>query len=320
MTENTAGGNAGPITPTNRLELGGSEVLIEPPSGRKASTAFKILRGLEGVTSKLAKVRGAFRREFEEENVVELDRVQARMRFPARPIIGEDDVPVRGEDGELVYAPSIIDNMSEADWQEAGGKLRLPRSPDTLEELAAVLPVALDLAEDQVYRLLALFTISNADVARYRKEGALDDRLAERVDELLDDVMADDLLELAVVVVEVLTERFSAKLTALGGRTGKALAAIGLGGMTTTPATGSTTASTETETPSSDSTPTSPTDSPALTDGPPTQPSTRPMTSSSSSAPGSTETPSESDEPASERGSAPPAATPAAEEEAPAPA
>lgn len=299
MTENSAGGDAGSYTPTNTLTLGGETVAIEKPSGRKASITFRILRGLEGVTGKLAKERAKFVREYETENVQELDRAQARLRFPSRPIVNEDGTPARDDAGELVYAPSLVDTISEADWTAAGGKLRLPRSPDTLEELANVLPVALDLAEDQVYKLLALFTLSNSEVKTLRRNGAdaVDARLEERIDELLDDADADELLELGVVVIEVITSQFQARLEKMGGRVGNALAAIGLGTRGTTPQTSSQAAQTtesSSSTPSSDSTPTSFTDSPPPMDGDPTTPSTQPTSSSSLSDNDSTETPNAS--------------------------
>lgn len=285
----------------NVVEIGGERVTVERVSARKASSAFSILRGLGDAIPQIVKARAKFVREYEADNVVELDRVQARLRFPRRPLLDENSAPLYEADtlpdgspnpnaGELVLAPSPLDAMSEEDWERAGNVMRLPKSPDLYEELAAVFPVALDEAEEQVYSLLALFTMTNAEVKRARREGGLKPVLEARVEELLDDAGADELLELAVVVIEVINAQFRSKLDALGDRAGNALAALGLGNRgqapQTTPQPPQTTESNGPETSSStvsNSTPTSSTDTAAPTDGDPTTPSTPPTTSSSRS-------------------------------------
>jgi hypothetical protein len=190
--------------------------------------------------------------------------------------------------------PSPLDRMTEADWERAGHKLRLPKAPSGAETIAAVFDRALDLAEDHVYRLLALFVMSNEDVVRYRRDGTLMEVLATRADELLDRAMADEALELAVVCGETIDEQFSAKAAELGDRLGNALKLLGLTSKTRGPREPAPPA-TSSDGPSP-STPTSSTDSPAATtDGPPTPSSTSPGTSSSSSSPDSEPTRSASE-------------------------
>lgn len=272
--------------------LGSEEVRIERPSGRKASCALALLRALSKAAPGLQEEMARFRRRYEAENVIELDRAQAQLRYPPLPLLGDDGEPLRDEHGAERMLPSPLDRMSEADWEKAGHKLRLPRTPSGAETIAAVFDHALEVAEEHVYRLLALFTISNEDVARYRREGGINDRLAERADELLDKAYADEVLELAVVCGEVIDEQFRTKTRDLGDRLGNALRLLGIEWKPREPAPPAATSSDG----SSSSTPTSSTDSPAPTaDGPPTSSSSSPGTSSARSSNGSSETPQPSE-------------------------
>ena len=56
--------------------------------------------------------------------------------------------------------------MTEEDWQASDNVLVEPAEPGIGDIIAKLLPKALELAEDEVYELLALFTISNADVKK----------------------------------------------------------------------------------------------------------------------------------------------------------
>lgn len=281
-------------TPTSTtIELGGKSVTIERVSARKASTALALMRHLSAAMPGLQTELAEFRRRYERENVLELDRVQARMRNPARPMVDSDgnlilterkvndagEVLVEG--GRPVMLPSPVDRMSEEDWQQAGGVYRVPSTPATYEIVAALFSTALEVAEEHVYKLLALFTMPNEEVARRRKDNSLLEHLAVLADELVDDNFADELLELAVVAGEVVDTQFKSKLATLEGRVGKVLALVGI--KTEKKVTPTTDAPTSSDG-SSSSTPSSSTDSPANTPaGPPTPSSSSPTSSSSSS-------------------------------------
>jgi hypothetical protein len=289
MTETTSAAAAAAARTTHTAHIGGDAVTIQRPNGAKASRVFAELRQAGGATEAVTTAWGEFVRSYEASNVVELDRVQARFRYPPRPILDpETRQPVRDDNGDLVYQPSVVDAMSEADWAAAGGVLRLPKSPDTGEVIAHVAPIALEHAEDRVYRILALFLMSNDDVARYRRNGELDQALNERVDELLDKAYADELLELAVVCGETVDHHFRRKVSELGDRVGNALRLVGMGPKTPTSPT-TPTPEPSSVTPSS-STSTSSTGSPASTDGRQTSPSAPPSTSSAPAVPASTPT------------------------------
>lgn len=285
-------------TPAPRAEvtLGDRRVTIERPSALKASRALALMRALSRAMPGLQDRLGEFRREYERNNVIELDRVQAKIAYPPRPIILQvpnDDGTFReeaalDEHGEPLMQPSPVDRLTEADWTAAGGVYRRPASPSSEEVIVALFDVALETAEEHVYKLLALFTIPNDDLKRARKDQRIDELLDETVDELLDDSYADEVLELAVVAGETVDHHFRRKTGELGDRLGNVLRLVGMGprkAPTTSP-------STSNDGPSS-SRPSSSTDSPESTeDGAPTPSSTPPSSSSSSSADSSTATPS----------------------------
>lgn len=265
-------------TTTHELELAGRRIVIERPTGLKASRALALMRALSKAMPGLQTALAEFRHRYEAENVITLDRVQAKLRYPPRPL-ERDGAPVLDETGEPVLIPSPVDRLTEEDWTAAGGVYRLPASPSGEEVVVALFDLALETAEEHVYKLLALFTIGNEELKRARRDGRVDELVDERVGELLEDAFADELLELAVVAGEVVDHHFRRKAGELGERLGNALRLVGLGSRT--PRT--TSPSTSTDTPSS-SKPSSSTDSPANTaDGLPTSSSTPPSTSSSSS-------------------------------------
>ena len=300
-TPNGAATIGGADAPPNTLTLGGRTVTIERPSSLKASRALAMMRGLSNAAPALQSELATFRVRYEAENFVELDRVQARVQYPERPIMAGGAIML-DEDGAPRMLPSPVDRISEEDWQEAGGKLRVPASPAQWEVVVALLDSGIEAVETLVYRFLALFTIPNADLKAARADGTLDQLVQSTADELLDDTYADELLELAVVVNETIDHHFRRKARFLGDRLGKLLSML--------PGELRSSSSTETSTSSSTTspngtTPASPkqsssTDSPPGTDGPPPSSSTAPTISSSTSASSSSPTSSGSDAPASD--------------------
>lgn len=318
----TTSNGAAPPTAPRELELGGKPYRLDRVSARKASRALALLRALSKAVPELQRSWARFRTSYEAENFIELDRAQAMLRYPPQAAADAAGDPIRepatlpdGEPnpraGELVMLPSPLDRMTETAWAEAGHRLRLPASPSTEELVVAILDEALEVGEDHVYRLLALFTLSNEEVARYHRDQTLDERLDERVDELLDNAMADELLELAVTAGELVESQFQAKAAKLSGRLGNMGRLFGMAPTTrpTTTAPAESPATTSTDGPSS-STPTSSTASPEPTDGTPTPSSTPVGTSPSSSSPDSSETATTPSSPSSSSDTppAPPAA------------
>lgn len=350
MTETTAERARAETAGPRELVLAGKLVRIEPVSARKGNVAFALIRRLEAIAPELTKAYGRFVTEYGDANAVELDRVQARMRYPARPLVDAVGSPIRepaevanpaysegGEEpqtmpnpraGELILIPSPVDTISEEDWQATGGRLKLPQHPSKWEVAAALLPRALELAEDEVYRLLVLFTMSNEDVKAARKtaDGGIMGELERRTDELVDDAMFDELLELAVAASDVVEAQFRRRIEGLGDGLGKLLRLVGLdrltppsiltatmGGSTGEPSTPTSESDGASSSSSPSTTPTSSTSSPASTaepSAPPTTSSTPTSTSSEPSTDDSPATPSEPTPPATAQDLEPTASLP----------
>jgi len=316
---------------SREVTLAGKTVMIERPVGAKASRALAIIRALSKKSPAIRSTLAEYTRTYERENVTELDRAQARFQFPPQVLtdgVGEavrepatipnpragqtpanatadevergivepepDTIP-NPRAGELVWLPSVIDYITDDDWARSDNRLKLPRSPSGPEVALAVMDVALEEGENLVYSLLALFVMTNEEVAHAWRTEGLAPAIDAKVDDLLTQAYFDELLELAVAVLEVIDGNLRRRLDDIGDRAGNALRRFGLSlpeGMRPTPATPESTTSptTSTDGPSS-STPSSSTDAASDTDGAPETPSAPPSTSSSSSPSSPTETP-----------------------------
>lgn len=269
------------------VSIGGKTVTVEEFNGRKSTTAITLLRYISKRMPNLSKEWGDFVREYEATHSVELDRVQAQQRFGSRPLV-QDGEPVYKRDpetgketDEFVMIPSFLDRMSEADWEKAGNKLRIPQSPSAVEIGLQLFPDVFDAAQEYVLKLLALLVTPNEVVNQKGRAGdkELDKYLHDKGQDLLDQGMLEELMELAVVGGETITDQYARKAEQLGGRLGNALRLVGIK-WNPTSQTEATTGTTTSEAPSSSSS-TSSTDSPKPTDGTSEPSSTEPAGESS---------------------------------------
>lgn len=284
------------------LTLGdGFEVVVERPNGVKVSRSFAILRSISNRLPEIAKAWGDYQRDYRASHATLVDRGYAMLRWGPQPLTS-DGVPVlypakdadgnaHPHGGEVVIVPSPLESMTEEGWAAREQKIEMPSDPPMPELVAAVFDKALDVAEEHVYRVVALFTITNEEATALwlKGDGALDNKIAERVTDLLTNAYGDELIELATVVGEVVEDNFVRKVNELGGRLGKLRRLVGMGPTTTpdepqaTPQptqTGSQEGSgASTPTPSSSS-PDSSTVSGSNTDGDGATPSDAPTTSS----------------------------------------
>lgn len=279
--------------------LGGQEYTIERLSARKSSRAIALIKALGTKTDAVSSAIAKFQSEYGREHFDEYDRVQTRMLYPAKLLVDAEGDPVREpaeladgspnpRAGEQVWAPSIVDQITEEEWAAAGGVFRDPRVPQPYEVWLAALDVALEEAEDDVYRLLALFLLTNDEVRESWRKGDFKEVLQEKADWLLDETFGDELIELAVACSERVDAQFVRKARSMGERLGNLGRLAGLTGPT--PST-SQNPTPETPTPPlSNSTPSSSTPSPPPTAGDPTPSSTHPGTSSTNSSTASEET------------------------------
>lgn len=229
------------------VTVGDEVIRLEPFSGRKA---IRVIRTIEHITKGVPEILNAwgdFQREYEERNVQVLDRASARHYFRPEvlmeqvPVMDKDGLPVTTGDGsvlsqtrpmldesnEPIMGPDPLGHMTDEDWAASGNKLRLPKSPSQEEKVAAIFPKALDLAEKQTLRLLALLVMSNSDLKKSMRSGGLDEALDEKAEELLD-AEAGVLVEIAVTAGEMVDDQFRSKIAELGDRLPNALRLFGM--------------------------------------------------------------------------------------------
>lgn len=269
------------------VNIGGRDIAVQRFTLAKAMRVLTLLSLIQKSIPQITKAISEFRHDYESENVVELDRVQAKMQYGPRPILGEDgEVAVHKETGEPLFAPSPVDRMTEQDWERAGQSLKIRKSPSPTELMMAMFPLAIEHAEQPVMRLLALVTMDNDQVTQFIGR----DEIWEQVDQRIRDTIApaplEDLMELAVVVGETIEGQVMQKAKALGGRTGNLLRLLGIEQPTSSSLETSTTLSEQPEpqsTESVSSTPAISTGSPTLSEDSPGTPSTRSETSQTAS-------------------------------------
>jgi hypothetical protein len=277
---------------TGRVTVGGEEIRIEPFSGRKALRVLHTVNHIATGVPEILERWATFTHDYEQTNAITIDRASARRQFAPMPLYDEEpvledgkpvttaegDVLVRRvartrQDGTAIMGPDPLGHMSDADWEASGNMLRLPRSPTREEQIVAIFPQALELAEEETVALLALIAMSNADLKRFARQGheALRDELKSRGEDLLDADLGE-LVELAIVAGEAVNEQYQAKARELGGRLGNALKLFGI----SLPSSETTTETETSKETSSTPSPSSSTDSPVPTDGERDEPSTEP--------------------------------------------
>lgn len=280
------------------VRVGDRTVRIEDFSGRKGA---RMLRVLEHVSQRFPEIQSEWAKytsTYEATHTVDLDRAYARTQLAPQPLMREEPLldearkpltdeqgrplvrrdPMLDSEGRVMVGPDPLGHLTTADWEASGNKLRQPRSPGVAEQVMAVLPLALDLAESEVARLLALFAMPNEEVKRRSADGKLWDELDAQGDALLDAPL-DQLVELAVCAGETLQDQYRVKIRErLGERLAAAARLVGLKLPDAGGANSTTSAST--------TSPTSSTDSPQSTGGESDEPSTAPVGAGSSDSSG----------------------------------
>jgi hypothetical protein len=254
-------------TPTadRKVTVGDVEYVVGRFRGYKATRIAGEVAKIVRRYPKIGKDLAAFRREYAEENVIELKRTEAEWRLGAE-----------------------AQRISDKAWETSGGTLRLRQAPTPQEQLMHVFPDVFEIAEKAVGRILALLVVENDELEEAYDSDSVDQVLDDLAKRLLFGGDAAELLELAVAGEEVARGQFEP----LKDKAGKLLAQIGLRQETPTPdsepssnepsesESKSSPATREQESEasstSSTSSPTSPsssTDSPTPTDGSPGSPS-----------------------------------------------
>lgn len=265
------------------IKVGGQDITIERFTLTKGMRVITLLQLIQKLVPQISREIAEFKREYSQTNIIELDRVQAKMRYGPTPVVNEAGDVQLDEHGGVLTIASPIDRMSEEDWERSGQTLKLRQAPSNEELMLAIFPLIYEHAQAPLVRLLALVAMPNADVERYAAVSG--DKLWEEVDAFAARVIGpaylEEIMELAVTAAEQVEGQVMTKAKGLGERAGKLAGLLGI--KTKTTATMSETSPTSNESPEQPSSP-SASDSHAS--------STGPLTSSSTS-PGTPSTPSE---------------------------
>jgi hypothetical protein len=208
------------------VTIGGREVVLERFQVAKAMRVITLLGLIQKQVPELNRDMATFRRQYAADNVVELNRVQAKMRFGPQPVLDDKGEPIF-HDGNLLTLPSPIDRMTEQDWQRAGEILKLPQEPSLQEMIMAVFPTAYEKAEQPVLRLVALVVMSNADVKAHISAGNLSEQLDALVESTISLAYLEEIMELFVAVGEMIEGSVMVKAKDLGERVGKLRGLLG---------------------------------------------------------------------------------------------
>lgn len=173
------------------VKVGDRTVTIPRFSGFKVVRAGRIVKELTKKYPSILFDIAAFTREYEEKNAVRVTRAMAKL--PRYEDIG----------------------LTERDF---GDKefVEFPQSPSTPEQIAAVFPQIMEAAEGEIVELLALILAPNSELADTDEEGTVDEYLTKEGRKLLHSSDADQLVDVALVAVEVLRDQFSKKMDEVG--------------------------------------------------------------------------------------------------------
>lgn len=246
-----------PEEETRAVEVGGQTYTIGRFRGGKATLLMREIARAARTYPDLAGAQAEFEKAYVEEHKLTLSRPEAEIEF--------------GDDAR---------EISDEAWEATGNVYPLRRMPSRSDRLLAILPELLDVAEEHVFRILAIVAATNAELRDADEEDGLEAFLASLERDLKYEGEIEELVELARVGYAIGRRHFE-PLEDLAGNL-DALLGLGLTGprraapdpSPSSPA-------------SSETSPSSSTASPPPTAGPDERPSGPPTSSSDDSEPAS---------------------------------
>lgn len=110
-----------------------------------------------------------------------------------------------------------FESLALADEDFEGKKyVELPRSPSKAQMFASVFPQIMEAAEGDVMTLFALVLAPNKELEEADENDAVDEYLKKSTKALLHEAFADQLLDAAIVVAQVLADQFANKIDEVG--------------------------------------------------------------------------------------------------------
>jgi hypothetical protein len=213
------------------VRIGGEKRTVSRLNVRKALAAMGLLKQISKSSDEIAKEWRAYTVAYARENVEEVPRALAHLRWPPTPLVVDDQVQYEADGKTPIMVPSALDKITDQDWEKSGNVIRLPAQPSIQETIAFLFPLALDLAEEKVLELMALFLVGNDKINEWHRAGNLWSNLHEKGQELAYEAGPEELIELSAVVGEVIDGQVLQKARDTGDRLGKTLRMVGLGGL-----------------------------------------------------------------------------------------
>lgn len=160
-------------------------------------SAFKIVRAGR-LIAKISKAYptimfdvARFERDFEASNKVQITRAMAKM--PKFAALDLDDEDFQGKDF-----------------------VEFPSSPNDYQRFASVFPAIMDVAEEDVVKLIALVLAPNKVLEEQDEDDTVDEYLRAEGKKLLHEAEGDQLIDVCISVAEVLKEQFAEKVSDAG--------------------------------------------------------------------------------------------------------
>lgn len=177
-----------------RVTVGGREYAVKEFNGRKAILAGRAIARIFRQAPSLIEDDARLRRKLADDNAVRITRSMA--------------VHPRWKEA--------LSTVTDEDWEKVGGTIVIPQEPDFSVRFLAAFPVAFELAETEVVKLLALLVIPDRDLADAAEAGQVDEALTTVGNTLLDEGDFGELVELAAAGADQIRATFEAKEGALG--------------------------------------------------------------------------------------------------------
>jgi hypothetical protein len=199
---------------TKEVQVGDRTVPMPELNGFKAVRAMRLLAEISKCVPDVMATLGKLREDYATQNALIVTPALAKLPRFQRVIVDED-----GNEQEVPL-------FTEADFEAAGGEIRIPQDPTTMDQIIAVFPIVFDAAQDRVVELLALIIAPNSELADADEEGTVDAYLATHGRKLLHAATFDQLVvligEAVNIVVDALQRDGGAALErAVGAVTGQ---------------------------------------------------------------------------------------------------
>jgi len=176
------------------LKIGDRTVQLPELNGYKAVRALRLISEVSKCSPAVLERLADLRSEYADRNALVLTPALAKLPRFQRTIIDEDG----NEHDEAVF--------TDADFEIAGGEIRIPQDPGVSDQIIAVFPIIFEAAEKQVIELLALLTAPNSELADADENGAVDEYLAQTSRKLLHTASLEQLVALLLAAVEIVAE------------------------------------------------------------------------------------------------------------------